>query len=203
MRLGVFGGTFDPPHLGHVRMARAAYTQLRLDRVLWVVAGQPPHKPHQPLTPLPLRLALTEAAIAHQPMFTLSRVDADRPGPHWTADTLALLARRWPEAALFFILGADSLLAFPTWRQPQVILELARLAVVRRPGVTVTEAQLADLTAQLPSLRDRLDWVEAPPADVASSDIRARILSGDPWQHLVPAGVAALIQQHGLYRHAA
>lgn len=200
MRLGVFGGTFDPPHLGHVHMARAAYTQLRLDRVLWVVAGQPPHKPQQPLTALPVRLAMTEAAIAHQPMFSLSRVDADRPGPHWTADTLALLARRWPEATLFFILGADSLVAFPTWRHPQAILGLARLAVVRRPGVNLTEAQLAQLDAQLPGLSTRLDWVEAHPHDVASSDIRARIASSDPWQHLVPPGVADLIQQHGLYR---
>lgn len=200
MRLGVLGGTFDPPHLGHVHLARAAYTQLRLDRVLWVVAGQPPHKPNQPLTDLAVRLALVQAALAGQPMFSLSRVDADRPGPHWTADTLALLARQWPEAELFFILGSDSLLTLPTWRHPQAILQLARLAVVRRPGVGLTEAQLADLTTQLPTLPDRLNWVEMQPLDVASSDIRARVPADDPWKHLVPVGVAALIQQHALYR---
>jgi len=195
-RLGVIGGTFDPPHYGHLVLAETARVQLRLDRVLFVLAGQPPHKPDRPITPDHHRVAMLEVTIADNPAFMLSRVDLDRPGPHYTVDMLALLQREYPEAELFFLVGGDSLAQFLTWRDPAGIVQQARLAVMRRPG---PEPDLAALERAVPELRQRLVWLDAPALDIASSDLRRRARQGLPLRYLVPPPIEAYVREHRLY----
>jgi nicotinate-nucleotide adenylyltransferase len=195
-RLGVIGGTFDPPHYGHLVLAENARVQLHLDYVLFAVAGQPPHKPGRPITPSHHRLAMVEAAIADNPACVLSRVDLDRPGPHYTVEMLALLRREYPEAELFFLVGGDSLAQFLTWRDPAGIVRLARLAVMPRPG---HEPALASLEQVLPGLRERLVWLDAPALDIAASDLRRRVREGLPIRYLVPPPVEAYIHEYRLY----
>jgi nicotinate-nucleotide adenylyltransferase len=195
-RLGVVGGTFDPPHCGHLVLAENGRVQLRLDRVLFVLAGQPPHKPDRPIAPAHHRVAMVEAAIADNPAFALSRVDLDRPGPHYTVDMLALLQREYPGAELFFLMGGDSLAQFLAWCDPASIVRQARLAVMRRSG---HEPDLAALERAAPGLRERLLWLGAPYLDVASSDLRRRARDGLPLRYLVPPAVEAYIREHCLY----
>ena len=196
-RLGVIGGTFDPPHYGHLVLAETARVQLRLGRVLFVLAGRPPHKPDRPITPDYHRVAMVEVAIADNFAFVLSRVDLDRPGPHYTVDMLALLQREYPEAELFFLAGGDSLAQFLTWRDPAGIVRQARLAVMRRPG---HEPDLAALERAVPVLHERLVWLDAPALDIASSDLRRRARQGLPLRYLVPPPVEAYVREHCLYQ---
>jgi nicotinate-nucleotide adenylyltransferase len=195
-RLGIVGGTFDPPHCGHLVLAENGRVQLRLDRVLFVLAGQPPHKPDRPIVPAHHRAAMVEAAVADNPAFALSRVDLDRPGPHYTVDMLALLHRQYPEAELFFLMGGDSLAHFLTWRDPAGIVRQARLAVMLRPGY---EPDLAALERAVPGLHERLVWLDAPYLDIAASDLRRRAGDGLPLRYLVPPAVEAYIREHRLY----
>jgi nicotinate-nucleotide adenylyltransferase len=196
VKLGVIGGTFDPPHYGHLVLAENGRVQLRLDRVLFVLAGQPPHKPDRPIAAAHHRLAMVEAAIADRPAFALSRVDLDRPGPHYTVDMLALLRREHPGAELFFLIGGDSLAQFLTWRDPAGIVRQARLAVMRRPG---WEAGLEALEQAVPAIRGRLAWLDAPVLDIAASDLRRRVRQGLPLRYLVPPAVEAYVREHHLY----
>jgi nicotinate-nucleotide adenylyltransferase len=197
--LGILGGTFDPPHYGHLILAENARAQLRLDHVLFVLAGQPPHKPDRPVTPAHHRVAMVEAAIAGNPAFATSRVDLDRAGPHYTVETLALLQQEYPGAELFFLIGADSLAEFLNWRDPAEIVRQARLAVMRRPGY---EADLQALEQAAPGLRQRLDWLDTPCLEVASSDLRRRAREGLPLRYLVPPPVEAYIRANHLYTGA-
>jgi len=196
-KLGVLGGTFDPPHNGHLALARTAHAQLDLDRVLFVLAGHPPHKPDRPTTSVQHRVAMVEAAIAGTPAFTVSCVDIERPGPHYTVDMLALLYQVHPRAEFFFLMGGDSLAQFASWRDPVGIVRQARLAVLRRPG---WRADVAALEQAIPQVRERLLWLDTPPLDIASSDLRQRVLEGLPIRALVPPPVARYIDVHGLYR---
>jgi len=196
LRLGVLGGTFDPPHYGHLTLAENARVQLRLDRVLFVPAGQPPHKPDRPLTPARHRMAMVEAAVADNSAFAVSRVDLARPGPHYTVEMLALLRREYPEAELFFLMGGDSLAEFLTWRNPAGIVREARLAVMRRPGC---EPDLAALEQDVPGIRERLVWLDAPHLDIAASDLRRRAGEGLPLRYLVPPVVEAYIREQRFY----
>jgi len=133
MRCGIFGGTFDPPHVGHLALALAAQQQLNLDRVLWVPTADPPHKLGQPLSPVQDRLDMVLAAIQGQPGFEISRVDIDRPGPHWSADTVWLLKHAQPDVEWVFLMGGDSLRDLPHWGRPQELLANASLGVLLRP----------------------------------------------------------------------
>ena len=200
MRLGIFGGTFDPPHSGHLALALAALQQLGLDRVLWVVTADPPHKVGLPLSPIQDRLDMVLAAIRGQSGFEISRVDIDRPGPHWSADTVALLKYSQPEAEWVYLMGGDSLRDLPTWGRPQELLANASLGVLLRPDA---EVDLARLEQILPGISSRVAYVSAPRQAISSHDIRRRVAHGRSIDGLVPSGVAALIQARGLYRHAA
>jgi nicotinate-nucleotide adenylyltransferase len=197
MKLGVLGGTFDPPHYGHLALAETGRVQLGLARVLFVPAGEPPHKPGQPITPARHRAAMVEAAIADNPAFVLSRVDLDRPGPHYTVEMLALLRREHPEAAFFFLMGGDSLAQFLTWHDPAGIVRQATLAVMRRPD---WEVDLAALEREVPGIQQRLVWLDVPRLDLSGSDLRQRARQGLPLRYLVPPAVEAYIQQWHLYR---
>jgi len=195
-RLGVLGGTFDPPHYGHLTLAENGRVQLRLDLVLFVLAGQPPHKPDRPITPAHHRVAMVEAAIAGNPAFALSRVDIDRPGPHYTVEMLALVQRQYPGAELYFLMGGDSLADLLTWRDPAGIVRETRLAAMPRPGC---KPDLEMLEQAVPGLRERLTWLDAPYLDISSSDLRRRACEGLPLRYLTPPSVEAYIRRHRLY----
>lgn len=197
LKIGVFGGTFDPPHLGHLALASAALEQLRLDKVLWLVAGQSPLKLGRRLSPAEVRAEMVQAAIAHHPQFSLSRVDLDRPGPHYTVEALALIVGEFPGAELYFIMGEDSLQDLPRWHDPGGIIARARLAVHDRPGA---EVDMRELESAIPGVAAQVVWVQSPPLAIASSDIQNRFAIGRPVQHLLPEGVWAIIQRERLYQ---
>ncbi len=196
-RLGVLGGTFDPPHYGHLTLAENARVQLGLARVLFVVAGRPPHKPERPVSDDRHRLAMVAAAIADNPAYAVSRVDLDRPGPHYTVETLTLLQQEWPDAELFFLMGGDSLAQLPTWRDPAGVVQRARLATMRRPGYM---PDLDKLEQVVPEIRQRLVWLDAPHLEISSSDLRRRVRVGLPLRYLLPPTVEDYIHAHHLYR---
>jgi len=194
--LGILGGTFDPPHYGHLALAENARVQLRLDRVLFVPAGRQPLKSGRAITPARHRAALVEAAIADNPAFAISRVDLDRPGPHYTVEMLALLRRERPEAEWFFLMGGDSLADFLAWRDPAGIAQQARLAVMARPGY---EPDLEVLERAVPGLGRRLVWLDAPRLDISASDLRRRARAGLPLRYLVPPVVEEYVRRHRFY----
>lgn len=196
VRLGVIGGTFDPPHYGHLVLAETGRVQLDLERVLFVPAARPPHKPEQPIAQTRHRVAMVEAAIDDNESFALSRVDLDRPGPHYTVDMLGILNRTDPEATLFFLMGGDSLAEFLSWRDPAGIVARAHLAVMRRPG---WEADLASLEGALPDIQDRLAWLDAPHLQISGTDLRRRVREGLPIRYLVPPEVRQYVHKHALY----
>jgi len=196
MRLGILGGTFDPPHNGHLLIAHAAKEQLRLDRVLFAVTGIQPLKQDQPVSPADQRADMVELAIAGEADFELSRIDLDRLGPHYTADLLRIASGVYPDAKVWFIMGGDSLVDLLRWRDPHRLIELARLAVLRRPGF---EPDWTALEAALPDLRERIDWIDAPPIDIAAHDIQRHAREGESIEGLVPPAVAQYIAERGLY----
>jgi len=196
MRLGILGGTFDPPHNGHLLVARAAHTTLALDRVLFAPAGVQPLKQGRLLTPPEARAEMVALAIADFPGFELSRIDLDRPGPHYTVDLLRIASGLFPGADTWFIMGNDSLSDLLRWRDPRGILEQARLAVVRRPGAS---PDWDALESALPDLRARLDWIDAPLTDVTGHDIRRRVRQGLGIDGMVPPIVAQYIVDRRLY----
>lgn len=196
-RLGVLGGTFDPIHLGHLVAAQEAWQQLQLDRVLFLPAGVPPHKPDRAITPAQHRLRMVELAVADQPHFGISQVDLNRPGPCYTLETLRLIREEWgPDPELIFVEGADSLADILSWYQPQKIIQLCSFAVVRRPWI---EVDLPSLEAKLPGLTERVHWIQMPLLEISSRELRQRVRDGRPITYLVPEGVEAYIRAHGLY----
>ena len=200
MRLGVFGGTFDPPHLGHLILAAEAYAQLGLERVLWVLTPNPPHKEDQPVTPLTDRLDLLAAALDDDPSFELSRVDVDRPAPHYAVDTLDLLRAQLPQARLVYLMGGDSLSDLPLWHRPTEFLRACdEIGVMLRPGHAM---DLDVMDARLPGLRSRARLVRAPLLEISSSDLRRRIAQGQPYRYLLPEAVYQLITSRRLYQEA-
>ena len=197
MRLGILGGTFDPPHYGHLRMAEAALAQLKLDRVLFAPVGLQPLKIDQHATPVEQRTRMLELAVADYPHVEISRVDLDRPGPHYSVDLLAIIQQQNPGAALWFIMGEDSLADLLRWRDPARLMTLARLAVLRRPGAAI---DWPALETALPDLRSRLDWIDHGEMDISASEIRQRIHSGQSIDQWVPPAVVTYISEQNLYR---
>jgi nicotinate-nucleotide adenylyltransferase len=197
-RLGILGGTFDPIHHAHLVAAGEARSQLELDCVLFVPAGDPPHKPLRPVSPAAHRLRMLELAIGHKSEFAVSRVDLDRSGPSYTADALRLLRAEWgPEPEFFFIEGSDSLAEILTWYHPERILELTNLAVVQRSGAPV---DVPALEARLPGISARLYWVRMPLLEISATDLRSRVRDGRPISYLLPPAVEAYIYEQGLYK---
>ena len=197
-RIGVLGGTFDPPHIGHLVIAAEAMEYLKLAQVIFAPTRQPPHKPNQHLTPIEQRLEMVRLAIVSQPRFALSHVDVKRQGPTYTVDTMRLLREQWGEhCELYFIMGMDSLATILSWHEPVELIKLCQLAVFNRPGFDV---DLEKLEKKLPGLSTRVIFIPAPSLDIAASDLQRRIRAGKPIAHLVPEAVAAYIKEHGLYR---
>lgn len=195
-RLGILGGTFDPPHFGHLQMAEAALAQLTLDKVLFAPVGVQPLKQEERSSTPEHRARMMELAIADEPRFALSRADLDRPGPHYTVDLLTVIQQQYPDAALWFIMGEDSLSDLLHWRDPARIIQLARLAVLRRPGY---EPDWTALDRALPDLRTCIDWIEHAEIAISGTDIRERLQRGLPIQALVPARVIDYLMAQYLY----
>jgi nicotinate-nucleotide adenylyltransferase len=198
--IGILGGTFNPPHVGHLVMAQDALDQLDLDRVLLMPVATPPHK-EAPEDPGPdVRLDLCRLAVAGEPSIAVSDLEIDRGGASYTVDTLRALHERDPEHALTFIVGGDMAYSLPSWREPEAILELARLAVAERDGL-----RREDIARRLEPLHsgDRVVFFEMPRIDLSSSAVRARVAEGRPIRHLVPEPVAEAIRERSLYRQPA
>jgi nicotinate-nucleotide adenylyltransferase len=195
-RIGLFGGTFDPPHLGHLILASEARSQLGLTRLLWTVTPDPPHKQDQPVTPLEHRLAMVKLAIQDNPFFELSDVE-NRPGPQYTVDTIKLVAEQNPSAEIVPVIGGDSLQDLPTWHEPKEIVYAAHwVGVMRRPG---EEVNLDKLERELPGIKSKVHYVDAPLLEIASREIRNRVATGKPFRYYLPSPVYEYIEQHHLY----
>ncbi|NLE76629.1 MAG: nicotinate-nucleotide adenylyltransferase [Chloroflexi bacterium] len=196
-RIGLLGGSFDPIHYGHLILAEEARHSLSLDRVVFVPAGQPPHKRGRVLSASQHRLAMTERAIASEPAFVASRLDLDRPGPHYTVDLVRLfLGQAASGAELFFLMGADSLEDLLTWRDPAGLLALCQVAAFSRPGHLPDTEWLAQ---RLPAVRERVRVIPMPLIGISASDIRQRVRQGRPIRYLLPEAVRDYIVAEGLY----
>ncbi len=209
MRLGVFGGTFNPIHLAHLRLAEEARDSLALDRVLFVPAGDPPLKQRE-LAPADERLAMVRLAIASNPSFEVSDLELRRPGKSYTADTLEALAREHPGARLWFLLGADALADFERWHAPERIFAAASLGVAPRPdqaSADLAEVVPARLRAPFRRVEDglehpsgqRIRWIPLGPLAISASDLRRRLARGLSIRYLVPDPVLEYIAKHHLY----
>jgi nicotinate-nucleotide adenylyltransferase len=200
-RIGVLGGTFDPPHIGHLVLAEYAAAALGLEHVLFVPAGEPPHKLHLKRTSAEHRIEMVERAISSNKRFSLSRIDVDRPGPHYTVDLMTIVHENYPKSELYFLMGGDSFRDLPKWHRPQDILKYCNLGVMARPdshqGNAKVEPEMHE--AVLPGLSRCVTMIEAPLLDVASSDIVVRIQQGKSVRYLVPDEVWDYIKAHAIY----
>lgn len=193
-RIGVFGGTFDPPHLGHVAVARDVADALDLDQVLWIPANVPPHKAGEAISPPHVRRAMTVAATAADPRFGVSDVELERPGPSFTVDTLRRLHDADPDAEYFLLLGADQVRTLATgWREPEEVLRLATLVLMDRDG-----ASARAVAPDLPGMEGALQ-VPVTRIDVSSSSLRDRVAAGEDVTEHVPVGVGEIIRRERLY----
>ncbi len=197
-RVGLLGGTFNPPHNGHLLCAQSAAIAMSLDEVRLIPARVPPHKAVPEDPGVEVRLELCRRAAGPDPLMGVSRVEADRPGPSYTADTLRALHDAEPEHELTFIVGADMALSLKAWREPETVLSLARLAVAERDGVARKE--ILGALEGLPGVPERVGFFDMPRFDVSSTMIRNRAGAGVPIRHLVPDGVAEYVESRGLYR---
>ena len=198
MRLGIFGGTFDPVHYGHLLLAEQCREQCRLDQVWFIPAGIPPHKLAQTLASGKARAEMLELAVAGHESLFVDRRELERSDPCYTVDTLAGLKAEDASRDLFFLMGADSLAEFPTWREPLRIVELAQLAVVNRAGAAAVDPKSWQASLGEP-LMSRIQFVTISGVDFSSSDIRRRIHAGRSIRYMVPRAVECYIETHGLY----
>ena len=195
-RLGILGGTFDPPHHGHLALAEWARVELALDAVWFVPAGEPPHKRGSAPSPARHRLAMTRLAVRGNPAFRVSTLECRRRGPSYTIDTLRALARSHPGTRLHLLMGADTWATFAHWREPAAIARAAELVVALRPGARERPRAAAGRAGR--SGR-RVTWLSNPGLDVSSSALRARAARGRSLRYLVPDAVAHYIARHRLY----
>jgi nicotinate-nucleotide adenylyltransferase len=201
MRIGIFGGTFDPVHLGHLILAENCREQGRLDQVWFIPAAAPPHKLDRPVTPFDRRAEMLRLALAGNPAFGVNELERDRPGPSYTADTLTELRRRHPGDEFFLLVGSDTLADLPAWHQPARILQMAGLLIWLRPGHPPHSAEQLRQALRLPEqIEVRLQVVEGPLIDISSSDLRRRVAAGRSLRYLVPRAVEQYIREKGLYR---
>jgi nicotinate-nucleotide adenylyltransferase len=201
MRLGIFGGTFDPVHYGHLLLAECCREQLCLDRVWFLPAAVPPHKQQRSLAPAAQRIEMLELAIAGHEGFEVCGYEIEEGGVNYTVDTLAHFKDEDPSRELFFLLGADSLRDLPTWKEPARLCQLAVPVVVGRPGAQLSEAEPGVASANdLASLGERFEMVDMPSIELSSSEIRRLIAARQSIRYRTPRAVEKYIESHGLYR---
>jgi nicotinate-nucleotide adenylyltransferase len=199
-RYGILGGTFDPPHIGHLILAQEVYVRLGLDRVWFIPTGVSPHKLGQPVTPALHRVAMLERALTDDARFALLTLEVERRGPSYTVDTLRELRTQWgAEVEIALILGWDMLLYLPHWRDPAgVVASVDEIVAVHRPGADSRDA-LDDVFERLPGLRGKLRTLLFPQLDISSTEIRERVAQGLPVRYLVSDVVSGYISAQGLY----
>ncbi|MEN6521518.1 MAG: nicotinate-nucleotide adenylyltransferase [Armatimonadota bacterium] len=195
-RIGIIGGTFDPIHLGHLIIAEEARYQFQLDRVIFIPAGVPPHKPDRPITDKEHRFDMTVLATEDNPAFEVSRIEIDRSGPSYAVDTLAELKKIYGNnTRLFFIIGADAILEILTWYKPEKLRCMCRFIATTRPGY-----RLSDVKKKLPEeYLERITFMDAPGVNVSATDLRNRAASGRPIKYMVPKAVEDYITDNKLY----
>jgi nicotinate-nucleotide adenylyltransferase len=196
MRIGILGGTFNPPHLGHLVVAQEAYRELDLDQVLLIPAGLPPHKPVEDEPGPEHRLELCRLAVGDDARFTVSDLELLRDGPSFTVDTLKTLRTQSPSDDLFLILGGDIAAGLPRWHEPERVLELATVAIAKRRGTS--KAAVQDALAQLTG-GERARFFQMPRIGISSTMVRRRVRAGQPIRYFVPDGVMHYIETHRLY----
>lgn len=196
-RLGLLGGTFNPPHLGHLILGEMAREQLGLEHVLFLPAGQPPHKEGETIATPAHRIAMTRLAIDGNPGFAVNNTDAYRPAPHHTVTLLPLLAEAYPNYRLWLLLGGDSLRDLPAWHRPGEIVAQAKLAVLPRPGATIDWDRLEEA---VPGARAATSLLEGPAVAISSTSIRAWAAAGRSLRYLVPEAVRTYIRRNALYQ---
>jgi len=197
-RIGLLGGTFDPPHVGHLWLGETAFDQMGLDEVWFLPVGQPPHKEGQVVTAVSHRLTMTQLAIQPFPYFTLSRADIDRPLPHSTVSLLHCLSQTHADTQFSLIIGSDSLRDFATWDYPNQLIQQCRLVVLNRPGVVV---EWERLETAVPNIRAAIDWLHGPTVDISSTAIRQWARAGRSLKVMLVTAVLDYIQQHHLYNN--
>ncbi len=198
-RIGILGGTFDPPHVGHLWLATLAADATGLDRVLFMPAAQPPHKGGGLVTKATDRLLMTRLAIAGDDLFELTLIEMERPGPSYTIDSVDELLRTYgTDATLYLLMAADSLSQIDSWREPDALLERIEWVVGPRPGTALPDRSA--LEERFGANASRIHLLAGPSLDVSSSDIRRRVAAGKAIRYLVPRGVEELIVERGLYR---
>ena len=191
MATGIFGGTFNPPHVAHLIIAETVREEYELEQVLWVPNAVPPHKQSGELERARHRLEMTRLAIEGNSHFQLSDIEMEREGPFYTVDTIAALKKQSPASDFALIIGGDSLRGFQSWHRPEEILRQVKLLVYRRPG--------DDLSAASPEVTDRIQVAQAPLLDISGTAIRARLRRGQSIRYLVPDAVHDYIKRHDLY----
>jgi nicotinate-nucleotide adenylyltransferase len=197
-KIGILGGTFDPPHIGHLILASETAHQLELSRLLWVLAPEPPHKQDQSITALPHRLEMLKRTIVDNSMFEVSRLEIDRPGPHYTIDTVRLLTKQEPDADIILLLGGDSLRDLPTWRLcTDLVTAVSKIGVMRRPGDFF---DMPALESQIPGLTEKVNFIDALLQNLSSSEIRRRVITGEVYRYYVHPAVYDYIEVNHLYR---
>jgi nicotinate-nucleotide adenylyltransferase len=197
-RIGIFGGTFDPPHVGHQILAMEASDQLNLDKVLWVLTPDPPHKVGKEITQIDIRKLMVLAAIDEDPRFVFSSVDIDRPGPHYVFNTMKLLREEFLNFELVFLMGGDSLHNLPNWYKPEKFIGACdNLGIMRRPGENI---HLRDLTHSLPSIEKKIKFIDAPLLEISSNQIRHLVYTKKPYRYYLPFEVYKIIEEMNLYR---
>ena len=197
-RIGVFGGTFDPPHIGHLILAAEACHQLNLDTLLWVLTPLSPLKIGNDITSLDQRLSMVQLAIAGEPDFELSRIEIDSPGPYYTLDTIQRLSGENPSADIVLVIGGDSLRDLPRWHRPaDLVAACHEIGVMRRPGDSV---DLSALEQSVPGIQAKVRFVDAPLLEISSTDIRRRVREGLPFRYYLTSSVYEYIQNNQLYR---
>ncbi|MEE8412961.1 MAG: nicotinate-nucleotide adenylyltransferase [Dehalococcoidales bacterium] len=198
IKIGVLGGTFDPPHNGHITIAEEVMAQLGLTEVYFVPVGLPWLKDNLSISPAIHRIQMIRLAIADKPCWKLAALEVGRSGPSFTVDTIIeLQAQLGAGDELFFILGWDNLSQLPLWREPSRLIQACTLVAVRRPGYSLPD--LDSLEEAIPGLTKRLIVLDKPEIDISSTEIRQRVAQGLPIRHLVPEPVAAYIEEKGLY----
>jgi nicotinate-nucleotide adenylyltransferase len=196
-RVGIFGGTFDPPHDGHLVAANEAAWELDLERILFLPAANPPHKQGETVARAEDRVAMVRLAIADNPRFELCTIELDRGGLSYTVETLRELHKQQPGIEPYFIVGMDSLADLPSWHDPAGVLRLARLVAVHRAGWDVVDVKSLD--RQFPGAAERVHTLRIPGLDISSTDLRDRIAAGRPVRYLIPDPVIAYIEEHNLF----
>lgn len=202
LRYGILGGTFDPPHLGHLVLAQEACIQLGLDKVWFVPAGWPPHKTGQVITPAEVRSTLVALAIEGDERFGLCRVELERSGPSYTVDTLRELRRDWgAEAWVCLILGWDMMSTLANWHDPDGLVEqVDQIAASLRPGSLLRTGELDRLVEDVPGLKGKLEVLRMPQLDISATALRRRVTASQSIRYLVPDAVCDYIAKHGIYR---